>query len=92
MTTISIIRPDDWHVHLRDGSALKDTVADISKYFGRAVVMPNLVPPVTNVKLAKEYYDRIVAENKVAKFTPLMVIYLTDTTTQQDTIDLHHPQ
>ena len=87
MTTISIIRPDDWHVHLRDGSALKDTVADISKYFGRAVVMPNLVPPVTNVKLAKEYYDRIVAENKVAKFTPLMVIYLTDTTTQQDIID-----
>ena len=52
MTTLTITRPDDWHVHLRDGAALNTTVADISRYFGRAVVMPNLVPPVTNAEQA----------------------------------------
>ena len=87
MTTLSIIRPDDWHVHLRDGEALKNTVADTSKYFGRAIVMPNLVPPVTNVQLATEYYQRIMAENPTRGFKPLMVLYLTDTTTAQDIID-----
>ena len=87
MTTLSIIRPDDWHVHLRDGAALKNTVADTSKYFGRAIVMPNLVPPVTNVQLATEYYQRIMAENPTRGFKPLMVLYLTDTTTAQDIID-----
>lgn len=87
MTTLRIIRPDDWHVHLRDGKALEATVADISQYFGRAVVMPNLVPPVTDVTSATAYYDRIMANNKVETFTPLMVLYLTDTTTRQDIID-----
>jgi dihydroorotase len=87
MTTLSIIRPDDWHVHLRDGAALKNTVADTSKYFGRAIVMPNLVPPVTNVQSATEYYQRIMAENPTCGFKPLMVLYLTDTTTAQDIID-----
>lgn len=87
MTTLSIIRPDDWHVHLRDGAALKNTVADTSKYFGRAIVMPNLVPPVTNVQSATEYYQRIMAENPTNGFKPLMVLYLTDTTTAQDIID-----
>lgn len=87
MTTLSIIRPDDWHVHLRDGAALKNTVADTSKYFGRAIVMPNLVPPVTNVQSATEYYQRIMAENPTRGFKPLMVLYLTDTTTAQDIID-----
>ena len=87
MTTINIIRPDDWHVHLRDGAALKNTVADTSNYFGRAIVMPNLVPPVTNVSLAKEYYQRIMAQQPKAGFKPLMVLYLTDTTTAQDIID-----
>ncbi|WP_371185077.1 dihydroorotase [Thalassotalea maritima] len=85
--TLTITRPDDWHVHLRDGEALKDTVRDISRYFGRAIVMPNLVPPVMNAEQAKGYYDRIQAENNSAHFEPLMVLYLTDNTTAQDIKD-----
>ena len=52
MTTLTITRPDDWHVHLRDGEVLKDTVRDISRYNGRALIMPNTVPPVTNTEMA----------------------------------------
>jgi len=85
--TITIARPDDWHVHLRDGEVLQNTVADISRYFGRAIVMPNLVPPVTNAELAKGYYDRIMAASPSEHFKPLMVLYLTDNTTAQDIID-----
>jgi len=84
MNTLTITRPDDWHVHLRDGEALKNTVTDISRYFGRAIVMPNLVPPVTNAKLASEYYQRIMAVNPSETFKPLMVLYLTDQTTVED--------
>lgn len=84
MNKITITRPDDWHVHLRDGEALKNTVADISRYFGRAIIMPNTVPPVTNAKLANEYYQRIMAANTSPTFKPLMVLYLTDQTTPQD--------
>ncbi|WP_426370250.1 dihydroorotase [Pseudocolwellia sp. HL-MZ7] len=87
MNTLTITRPDDWHVHLRDGAALKNTVTDISRYFGRAVVMPNLVPPVTNAKLANDYYQRIMAVNPSSTFKPLMVLYLTDQTTAQDIED-----
>lgn len=90
MTTLTITRPDDWHVHLRDGAALTTTVADISRYFGRAIIMPNLVPPVTNASLAKEYYQRIITARKQSgteSFTPLMVLYLTDQTTEQDIIE-----
>jgi len=85
--TITIARPDDWHVHLRDGEVLTNTVKDISRYFGRAIVMPNLVPPVTNTALAKSYYQRIMAAEPRTKFQPLMVLYLTDTTTPQDIIE-----
>ena len=84
MTTLTITRPDDWHVHLRDGDALKTTVADISRYFGRAIVMPNLVPPVTNAELAQHYHQRIMAEKPAEHFQPLMVLYLTDNTTAED--------
>lgn len=87
ISTITITRPDDWHVHLRDGEVLTNTVADISRYFGRAIVMPNLVPPVTNAELAKSYYDRIMAASPSKHFKPLMVLYLTDNTTAQDIID-----
>ena len=87
MTNLTIIRPDDWHVHLRDGDVLANTVADISRYFGRAIVMPNLVPPVTNAATAKEYHQRIMATQPPAHFTPLMVLYLTDQTTAQDIIE-----
>ncbi|REL26898.1 dihydroorotase [Thalassotalea euphylliae] len=87
MTSLTITRPDDWHVHLRDGEVLPNTVTDISRYFGRAIVMPNLVPPVTNAALAQEYYDRIMAAEPREGFKPLMVLYLTDNTTLQDIID-----
>jgi len=87
ITSLTITRPDDWHVHLRDGKVLSDTVRDISRYFGRAIVMPNLIPPVINAPLAKEYYDRIMAEQPKAHFKPLMVLYLTDKTTAQDIVD-----
>ena len=83
-TQLTITRPDDWHVHLRDGAALTNTVKDISRYFGRAIVMPNLVPPVKNLADAKAYYVRIMAAQPSGQFTPLMVLYLTDNTTAQD--------
>ncbi len=85
-TKLTIIRPDDWHVHLRDGEVLKDTVADISRYFGRAIVMPNLVPPVVNAEQASEYHARIMAQSPRENFQPLMVLYLTDNTTAEDII------
>lgn len=84
MTTLTITRPDDWHVHLRDGAALKTTVPDISRYFARAIVMPNLVPPVTSAELAREYHQRIMAASPSKQFQPLMVLYLTDQTTAKD--------
>ena len=82
--TITISRPDDWHVHLRDGDVLASTVKDISRYFGRAIVMPNLVPPVTNAQTARAYHDRIMACAPSTHFKPLMVLYLTDNTTIKD--------
>lgn len=87
INTLTIARPDDWHVHLRDGAVLKNTVADISRYFGRAIVMPNLVPPVTDAALAESYYHRIMAAAPSAHFKPLMVLYLTDNTSAQDIIE-----
>jgi dihydroorotase len=87
MTSLTITRPDDWHVHLRDGAALNTTVADISRYFGRAIVMPNLVPPVTTAELAQQYHQRIMAASPGEHFQPLMVLYLTDQTTAQDIKD-----
>jgi len=86
-TSLTITRPDDWHVHLRDGKVLKNTVADISRYFGRAIIMPNLVPPITNTAKAKAYYDRIMTEKPNKRFQPLMVLYLTDNTTAEDIIE-----
>lgn len=86
MRSITITRPDDWHVHLRDGDYLPDTVRDISRYFGRAIVMPNLVPPVTSVDQARDYRDRIVSlVQDGSRFTPLMTLYLTDET-NEDTV------
>ena len=84
MTTLTITRPDDWHVHLRDGEVLADTVRDISRYNGRALIMPNTVPPVTNTEMALAYRDRIMAQNPSAMFQPLMSLYLTDNTSADD--------
>ncbi|MCC7226690.1 MAG: dihydroorotase [Burkholderiaceae bacterium] len=92
--SLSIIRPDDWHLHLRDGPALRAVVADSARQFARAVVMPNLKPPVTTVALALAYRDRIRAalvDAGVATgtFAPLMTLYLTDNT-RADEIDRAH--
>lgn len=78
-------RPDDWHVHMRDGSVL-DAVADYTaRQFGRAIIMPNLTPPVTTVAAGKAYRDRIIAATDAAlNFTPLMTCYLTDTIDSQE--------
>ena len=86
MTTLTITRPDDWHVHLRDGAALPHTCADMARYFGRVIVMPNLTPPVTRVAQATAYRDRISAAmaGLPRQFEPLMVLYLTDHTTAAD--------
>lgn len=88
MTTIEITRPDDWHLHLRDGVALADTATATARYMGRAIVMPNLVPPVTSAELANSYRQRIMAAQAAAprQFEPLMVLYLTDNTTAADII------
>ena len=84
MTTLTITRPDDWHVHLRDGDQLKDTVRDISRYMGRAIIMPNLVPPATCTETALSYRERIMAAKPQGQFEPLMVLYLTDKTTPDE--------
>jgi len=84
MTTLTITRPDDWHVHLRDGDQLKDTVRDISRYMGRAIIMPNLVPPATCTETALSYRERIMAAKPQGQFEPLMVLYLTDKTTPEE--------
>lgn len=85
MTTLTITRPDDWHIHLRDGAQLKDTVKDVSRYMGRAIIMPNLVPPAIDTETALAYYDRIKAQVPAGKqFEPLMVLYLTDKTSPEE--------
>ncbi|MDG3085233.1 dihydroorotase [Vibrio hannami] len=84
MTTLTITRPDDWHVHLRDGDVLNDTVRDISRYNGRAIVMPNTVPPTTDTELALAYHQRIMSANPAPHFEPLMTLYLTDKTTPEE--------
>jgi dihydroorotase len=75
--SITITRPDDWHVHLRDGPAMASVAGATARQFARAIVMPNLVPPITTVEAANAYRDRIVAAAG-AGFTPLMTCYLTD--------------
>lgn len=78
---ITLRAPDDWHIHLRDGSALERTVGDAARQFHRAIVMPNLVPPVTTAEGAIAYRERICAQIPAeCTFEPLMVIYLTDKT------------
>jgi dihydroorotase len=76
---ITIRRPDDWHVHLRDGAMLEAVVGYTARQFARAIVMPNLTPPVISIASAQAYRERIVAAlPSGADFTPLMVCYLTD--------------
>ena len=85
MTTITIKRPDDWHLHLRDGAALQAVLPDTAKRFGRAIVMPNLRPPVTTTALASAYRDRILSALPAGmNFEPLMTLYLTDNTPPEE--------
>lgn len=78
-STLTITRPDDWHIHLRDGAALATTVPHAAQQFARAIVMPNLKPPVTTAELAQAYKDRILAAvPEGLTFEPLMTLYLTD--------------
>jgi len=78
---IELTRPDDWHLHLRDGDVLADVVPHTAQRFGRAIVMPNLKPPVTTVDEAAAYRERILAAVPAGhSFEPLMVLYLTDST------------
>ena len=83
--TLTLTRPDDWHIHLRDGEAMQAIVGHTAKQFGRAVIMPNLKPPVTTVALAQAYRGRIEQALSACgipkgRFTPLMTLYLTDHT------------
>jgi dihydroorotase len=79
--TLTLARPDDWHVHLRDGPALAAVARHTARVFGRAIVMPNLKPPVTSVAAAADYRARILAALPAgSRFAPLMTLYLTDNT------------
>lgn len=82
---LKLTRPDDWHIHLRDGKALKQTVKDAARTFGRAIVMPNLIPPIKNAQQATSYQQRILNEcPNNSQFQPLMTLYLTDNTSSND--------
>lgn len=82
---LTLLRPDDWHIHLRDGALLPRTVADAARTFARAIIMPNLVPPVRNAAEAEQYRQRILdARPAESSFQPLMVLYLTDQTSAAD--------
>jgi dihydroorotase len=82
---LTLTRPDDWHLHLRDGAALRAVLPFTARQFARAIVMPNLKPPVTTVAAAAAYRDRIVAALPAGMtFTPLMTLYLTDDTSPDE--------
>lgn len=80
---ITITRPDDWHLHVRDGDILKDVVPATARHFARAIIMPNLTPPVTDAAMAMAYKERVLAAAGT-DFEPLMTLYLTETTTSAE--------
>jgi len=85
MKTLTITRPDDWHLHLRDGALMQSVLPDTARQFARAIVMPNLRPPVTTTAQAQEYRSRILAALPAgARFEPLMTLYLTDNTSAEE--------
>ena len=85
MNSITITQPDDWHLHVRDGDVLKDVMADTARCFGRAIIMPNLKPPVTTTQQALDYQQRIqTALPDNSPFQALMTLYLTDNTTPEE--------
>lgn len=85
MTSLTIRRPDDWHLHLRDGAMLEGVIGDTSRHFARAIIMPNLVPPVVTTADAQAYRQRILAALPAGdRFQPLMTLYLTEHTDPDD--------
>jgi dihydroorotase len=90
MDSLTIPRPDDWHLHLRDGAMLVAVAPETARHFGRALIMPNLVPPVVTGADAAAYRDRILAAlPEGAQFTPAMTLYLTETTDPADVVASH---
>ncbi|KQI68754.1 dihydroorotase [Loktanella sp. 3ANDIMAR09] len=90
LTELTIRRPDDWHLHLRDGAMLRAVLPETTRHFGRAIVMPNLVPPVVTARDATAYRARIRdAMPAGAQFTPLMTLYLTEDTDPDDVARAH---
>ena len=90
ITELTIRRPDDWHLHLRDGAMLQAVLPETARHFARAIVMPNLVPPVVTAAQASAYRDRIMAALPAgARFTPLMTLYLTEETDPEDVRHAH---
>lgn len=88
--TLTIRRPDDWHLHLRDGDMLRAVLPHTSRHFARAIIMPNLVPPVVTADDARAYRDRIMAAVPEGDdFTPLMTLYLTENTDPADVAAAH---
>ena len=88
VTQLTLARPDDWHLHLRDGGAMAAVVGATTRVFGRALVMPNLQPPVTTTALAAAYRERILrAVAPGSRFDPLMTLYLTDATSAREIAD-----
>jgi len=87
MQALTLTRPDDWHLHLRDGAALKAVLPHTVRQFARAIIMPNLKPPARTVADAAAYRDRILAAIPTGQsFEPLMTLYLTDNTTPDEII------
>ena len=85
MTQLTLLRPDDWHLHVRDGAHLASVIPFTARQFARAVIMPNLKPPVTTVSAAAAYRERILqAVPPACRFEPLMTLYLTDTTSTEE--------
>jgi dihydroorotase len=85
MSSLTIRRPDDWHLHLRDGAMLEGVIGDTSRHFARAIIMPNLVPPVVTTDDARAYRERILkAVPSGDRFQPLMTLYLTEHTNPDD--------
>ena len=90
VNAIEITRPDDWHLHIRDGEVLTDLLKHTASQFERAIIMPNLKPPVTTAEMAAAYKKRILAALPVgSSFTPLMVLYLTDNTSADEVKKAH---
>ncbi|MGI3211493.1 dihydroorotase [Roseovarius tibetensis] len=89
-TSLTLRRPDDWHLHLRDGAMLRAVLPETARHFARAIIMPNLVPPVVTAKDARAYRDRIIAAlPDGADFAPLMTLYLTEETDPRDVAEAH---